>query len=63
MNRKEQHPTRDGCCSSLLFGGSLQQQGYGLCILALVEAGFKDRLILEIAEAEQLEGAELTVVA
>ena len=34
-----------------------------LGILAFVEAGLEDGLVLEVAEAEQLQGAELAVVA
>ena len=62
LQKEEQCPI-DGSCSSLLFCGNLHQLGYGLCILALIETGLKNRLVLEIDEAEQLEGTELTVVA
>ena len=34
-----------------------------LYILALIEAGLEYRLVLEIAEAQQLQGAELMVIA
>ena len=41
----------------------LHQQGNGLHIITLVEVRLEDGIVDEIAETEQLKGAELMVVA
>jgi hypothetical protein len=41
----------------------LLQQGYGRYIITLEETRFDDGFVLEIAEAQQLHGAEPLVVA
>ena len=41
----------------------LRQQGNGIYVFTLVETGFEDGIVYKIAEAEQLEGTELMVIA
>ena len=65
---QEQHQGGDAETSPPLAKNSspsclLRQQGNGIYVFTLVETGFEDGILYKIAEAEQLEGTELMVVA